>query len=226
MKVKKQRLQLPVRQFDYRGGSVRTKHSKLLPDNIRCLCVGPSNSGKTNLLLSILIDKNGVKFKNIYLFSRSGEQTKYAFLEQVIKNVKGVNFFRFTNQFLKPEEVEKHSVCIFDDIMSEKQSPIQDFFSMGRHRSLDCFFLCQTYSRISKQLIRDNANLVIIFKMDEMNLKHVYSDHVACDMVYSKFHEICAKCWDAPYGFLLIDKESDRANGRYRKGFDMYINPQ
>lgn len=227
MKVKKQRQQLQVRQFDYDGGCLKkkVKHSTLLPHQVRGLIVGPSNSGKTNLLLSLLIDKNGLKFKNVYLFSNSLHQPKYDLLHQILNRVDGVGFYRFRNQFLNPEEVEKNSVVVFDDVMSEKQSPIQDFFSMGRHRSIDCFYLAQTYSRIPKQLIRDNANMIILFKMDDMNLRHVYTDHIVTDMTYTQFRDICGVCWNDPHGFLLIDKESERNNGRYRQGFDKYINP-
>ena len=228
MKVKKQRLQLPVRQFDYDGGCLnkkKNKHSGLMPQQVRALVVGPSNCGKTNLLLTLLIDKNGLKFKNVYLFSNSMHQPKYNLLDKILNKVDEVSFYRFRNHFLKPDEVEKNSVVIFDDVMSEKQSPIQDFFAMGRHRSLDCFYLAQTYSRIPKQIIRDNANLVVLFKMDDMNLKHAYTDHVVTDMTYGQFRELCGSCWEDPYGFLLIDKESERNNGRYRQGFDKYISP-
>ena len=133
MKVKKQRLQLPVRQFDYIGGCVNKKkkftHSKLMPNRVRGLVVGPSNCGKTNLLLSLLVDKNGLKFKNVYLFSKSMQQPKYDLLDKILSNVDGVSFYRFGNQILKTDDVEKNSVVIFDDVMSEKQSPIQDFFA-------------------------------------------------------------------------------------------------
>ena len=55
---------------------------------------------------------------------------------------------------------------------------------MDRHANVDCFYFCQTYVRISKHLIRDNANLLILFKQDDINLKHVYNDHVNIDMSY------------------------------------------
>ena len=53
---------------------------------------------------------------------------------------------------------------------------------MGRHRLIDCFYLCQTYAQIPKHLIRDNLNFLVLFRQDEMNLKHIYGDHVNTDM--------------------------------------------
>ena len=76
-------------------------------------------------------------------------------------------------------------------------------------RLIDCFYLCQTYARIPKHLIRDNVNSIVLFKQDEMNLKHIYDDHFNTDMSFSKFKELCSACWDNKYGFLVIDKDNE-----------------
>ena len=94
---------------------------------------------------------------------------------------------------------------------------------MGRHKLVDCFYLCQTYTRMPKHLIRDNANLLILFKQDDLNLKHIYNDHVGADITFDQFKNMCAMCWSNNYEFLVINKECDINNGRYRKGFDHYI---
>lgn len=224
MKIRCLKVRLPIKRFEFEGGCLKEgKHGQLLPDNVRALIVGPSNCGKTNLVLSLLLDKNGLKFKNVYLFSKSLNQPKYNYLENVLSQVKEVKFFRFSNKILKPEEVQQHSICIFDDLITQKQSDIQDFFSRARHRSLDSIYLAQTYSKIPKQLIRDNANLIALFKMDILNLKHAYDDHVGSDFTFQEFQRMCSKCWDDPFGFLVINKECERNKGRYRKGFDSYI---
>jgi len=76
---------------------------------------------------------------------------------------------------------------------------------MERHADvLDCFYFYQTYAKIPKHLIRDNANLLIMFKQ-VTNLKRVYNDHVNTDMSYEDFCDLCRKCWQK-YGFLVIDK--------------------
>ena len=64
---------------------------------------------------------------------------------------------------------------------------MRDYFSMGRHNSIDCFYLSQTYAHIPKHLIRDNTNFIILFKQDETNLRHVYDDHVNKDMSFNEF---------------------------------------
>ena len=85
------------------------------------------------------------------------------------------------------------------------------------------FLNCQTYAHIPKHLVRDNVNFLVIFRQDDVNLKHIYSDHVNTDMTYTQFKDLCSKCWrDDSHGFLTIDKDRSIDNGRYRKGFDCF----
>lgn len=151
------------------------KHGVLLPNTIRCLICGPSNCGKSNVMLSLLFNTNGLKFENIYIYSKSLYQPKYQFLEKILRKVKGIKYYAFkeNDDVIHVEEVKKNSVFIFDDIACSNQHKIREYFSMGRHNGIDSFYLCQTYTRIPKHLIRDNANLIIMFKQDDLNLKHV-----------------------------------------------------
>jgi len=87
---------------------------------------------------------------------------------------------------------------------------------MSRHVNVDCFYLCQTYAKIPKHLIRNNANHLILFK-DGINLKHVYNDHVNIDMFYEDFCELCRSYWRQKYGVLVIDTDSALTDGRYKK---------
>jgi len=91
-------------------------------------------------------------------------------------------------------EAHPNSIFVFDDVVCDKQDTMREYFSMGRHWHVDCFYLCQSYARIPKHLIRDNANLLILFKQAGTNLKHVYNDHVNIDISYQKFSELCRNC--------------------------------
>lgn len=131
---------------------------------------------------------------------------------------------RKRSQILPPKTAEKNSIIIFDDVSCDSQSIIRDYFCFGRHRHIDCFYLCQTYSSIPKQLIRDNANFIVIFPQDNTNLTHIYHDHVNVDMTFEQFRSLCVESWKDKYGFLVIDKDNEINAGRYRKGFDCYLN--
>jgi len=95
---------------------------------------------------------------------------------------------------------------------------VREYFSIG-HANVDCFYLCQTYARIPKHLIRDNANLLILFKQDCNNLKHVYNDHLNTDMSYDEFCLLCRNCWQKKI-WIFSDRQGQC--GRYRKGFNEF----
>lgn len=225
MRIVKQAKSLRIPNHDFDVNSKINRHGPLLPSTIRCIITGPSNCGKTNVIIGLLEDPNGVRFENVYIFSKSLYQPKYVYLEQLLQPLKKIGYFPFkdSESIIPPSKAKPNSIFIFDDIACDKQTTIREYFSMGRHRSIDCFYLCQTYSHIPKHLIRDNANLIILFKQDELNLKHVYADHVNTDMHFEKFKELCSLCWNDKYGFLVIDKDNDLDNGRYRKCFDHFI---
>jgi len=71
-----------------------------------------------------------------------------------------------------------------------------------------------------------DANLLILFKQDATNLKHMYNDHVNTDMSYDDFCVLCRDCWQRKYGFVVIDKDSSLTNRRYRNGFNVFAIPQ
>lgn len=228
MRIVKQKQSLSISNLDELVEDTTKKmqrHSCLLPSSIRCIICGPSNCGKTNIILSLIQDPNGLRFENIYVYSKSLYQPKYEFLKQVIQPIKGLGYFEFSenDEIMDPDKARNNSIFIFDDIACSKQDKIQQYFSMGRHKCVDSFYLSQTYARIPKHLIRDNINMLVLFKQDDMNLKHVYDDHVNTDMSFQTFKDMCSQCWSNKYGFLVIDKESDCNAGRYRKGFDSYI---
>ena len=137
--------------------------------------------------------------------------------------IEGVQYFPFSQHetVVDPEDGLPNSIIVFDDIACKKQDNVRAFFCMGRHKKVDCFYLCQTYAHIPKHLVRDNVNFSVIFRQDDVNLKHIYADHVNTDMTYAQLDDLCSKCWrNDSHGFVTIDKDRSIDNGRYRKGFD------
>lgn len=228
MQFIKQHASLPIKNVEenFKRKPKIKRHGPLLPNTIRCIICGPSNCGKTNVLISLLENSKGLRFKNIYIFSRTLEQDKYKYLKNILKPIKGLGYYAFSSNddVIHPSMAKPNSIMIFDDVLCDKQNNIKAFFCMGRHRNVDCFYLAQTYTHIPKHLVRDNANLLILFKQDEMNLKHIYNDYaVGCDMKFEDFHRMCIKIWSEKYGFVVIDLDSDVNKGRYRKGFDRFV---
>lgn len=233
MRFRKQPIDIPVSVDTAWDPSVAIanvrRHSKLLPNSIRCIIAGPSNCGKTNLLINLIVSEHGLKFQHIYVYSKTLWQSKYKYLRKLFRSLNGsvVGYHEFSNadQVIEPKNVLPNAIIIFDDVICEKnQHIIRKYFSLGRHRSVDSFYLTTTYARVSKHLIRDNCNFLILFRQDELNLRHIYRDMgVACHMRFDQFQRFCYECWNDKYGFAVIDVDSDLDAGRYRKGFANYL---
>lgn len=202
-----------------------SRHGKLLPNTIRCIICGPSNCGKTNLIIGLLLHENGLQFRNVYVYSKTLYQPKYIFLEHVLKMVPDVKFFKYheNEDVVSPEAAKCHSIIVFDDVACENQNNIRNYFAMGRHKDIDCFYLNQTYSKIPKQLVRDNANLIVLFKQDDINMKHIYNEHVNTDITWQEFQNMCSNIWKEPYSYLVINKDCEKNKGCYRKNFDTFV---
>lgn len=227
MKILQHSVTLPIKNHDDIAGSTPfRKHGILFGGNSkRGLIVGRSGCGKTNVILSLLEHPNGLRFENVYLYSKSLYQPKYEYLKMLLTSIEEIGYYEFADgeSIIPPDRVLPNSVIIFDDVVLCDQNIIKGYFCFGRHKNTDCFYLSQTYSSIPKQLIRDNANLIIVFQQDMTNLKHIYNDHVAADMSFNQFKELCSHCWSDSYGFIVIDKDCEIDNGKYRKGFDQFI---
>lgn len=229
MEIISQNEKLDIKNFDNLTPDIfdnhLSKHGQLLPNTLRCIISGPSNCGKTNVVFNLITKPNGLSFNNVYIFSKSLNQPKYLLLEKILSDVPGVSLHKFdaSSEIMEPNNAEPYSVFIFDDVSCESHDRIRTYFAMGRHNHIDSIYIGQTYSKIPKQLIRDNVNFLIAFKQDEKNLKHIHNDHVGGEMTFEKFKEVCGKAWKDKYGFIVIDKERSMQNGRYRIGFDKFV---
>lgn len=87
-----------------------------------------------------------------FMFSQLIYQLKYKFLQEVLSNIEGINYYSFDNQeVVPPEETELNSIMIFADVVCERQINITYYFTMGWHNNIDIFYLCQMYRKILKQ---------------------------------------------------------------------------
>lgn len=140
MQFIKQRLALPVENVDYKLNvtPLTKRHGFLLPNSIRCIICGPSACGKTNTLISLLTNPNGLRFENIYIFSKTLEQDKYKYLESILRPIQGLGYYTFSlnDDVIPLNKAKSNSIFIFDDVICDKQNNIKAYFCMGRHEVL------------------------------------------------------------------------------------------
>lgn len=180
-------------------------------------------------MLSLITDPNGVSFENLYIYSKTLDQEKYRYLREVLQPIKGIGFYTFdsSENVMSVKDMKPNSFVVFDDVINDhgiNRDICRDIFTLGRHRMIDCAYLIQSYAKLSKHLIKDNTNFIIIFRTDDTNLKHIYTDF-GCnsDMTFDEFRKFCQNCWKEKYGFATVSLEHNLDSGRYRKNLDEYL---
>jgi len=122
------------------------------------LICGPSNSGKTNLLLNMIY--NLLLFDKIYLFSKNLHQYQYqGFLKDFAENINphvGYEVIEaYDDEIIPLEEllVDNQKIVVFDDLLCEKnQNSIINCFINGRHKNCCVIYLSQTFYKVPKDI--------------------------------------------------------------------------
>lgn len=116
------------------------RHGALLPASIRAIIAGPSGVGKTDLLVTLLLHKNGLRYQNVYICAKTLYQDKYKLLQDVFSQIPEIGFYLYDNvDDIQMDAIKENSVFIFDDVATCHQNVIKDTYSFGRHKAIDAF---------------------------------------------------------------------------------------
>ena len=230
--------------FTLKSENTRSNHP-LLPNNLRALIVGKSSSGKTTVLLNLLLREGWLDYENLFVFGKSLFQDEYKLLKECIeaglskkdtrncylgivdsteRSNLSCEFFTEESDIPDPSELEsKKNLFVFDDCLLGSQTKPESYYTRGRHSDCDCIYITQNYFKVPRQTVRENCNFLIIFPQDNKNLNHIHGDH-ATDLSLKEFKEFCRIVWRNPRNFVVIDLTSGIENGKYRRNFtDFYF---
>ena len=205
----------------------------------RTLIIGPSFSGKTflmkNKLRLINIDYPD---KDIKIVTRSPKQYLQSKLEPEIRHSQSElepevrhsqrelessiphlqskleSVSPYEEDFDCSEEVEslenyQNCVIVFDDMLDSNQKLIDPFFTRGRHENIDVYYLSQRYFELPI-IIRDNSNIIILFKQTAKTVQSLYNDIAGFDMSYEEFKNLCREVWKNEFNYLKIERHKNR----------------
>jgi hypothetical protein len=189
-------------------------HPCMPADVFRMLICGPSNSGKTNILLHMVYEL--LAYDKVYLFSKNLHQNKYqALLQDFASNidpVAGYEVIEAPGDGIIPLEelpVDNQKIAVFDDLVCESnQNSIINYFINGRHRNCSVIYLTQTFYKVPKN-IRDNCSHFCVFKFLPRENKRI-ADELGVD------HRLLDSATDKKYSFLYYDKPQKTV----KKNFD------
>ena len=98
--------------------------------------------------------------------------------------------------------------------LDSNQKLIDPFFTRGRHSDIDVYYLSQSYFDLPKRTIRNNSNIVILFKQTLKDVENLYRDIAGFDMSYDEFKKLCKESWSGEYNYLKINRQNNK-NDRY-----------
>ena len=115
-------------------------------------------------------------------------------------------------------DLEEYSGCcvVFDDMLDSNQKLIDPYFTRGRHKSCDVYYLCQSYFDAPKKTVRNNSNIIILFQQTLKDVEHIHRDISGFDMSYEEFKSLCREAWNEKFNYLLINRLEDKNGSRYR----------
>lgn len=187
----------------------------------RMLVVGPSNTGKTNVVVDMVLDK--VYFDNLYVIAGDLDDDYYRYLARCIEELneeiesgkneklyglepKVLEMSNNINFDIKKLDKKRQNVVIVDDMITEThQDTICELFTRIRKLNGSIIYITQSYFETPK-LIRQNCNYLMIFNIgQEGNLHTLLRNHCVNDM--DKVLELYNRIHMVPYRFLMIDKK-------------------
>ena len=193
---KKRKVVNPV--INTNNNKKKTKVVDSVNTNNRTLIIGLSNCGKTYLMNHFLFQK----LEPIFIITKSLNQ---------YPNIKAQ-----TSDEIQPLENYENSTVVFDDmLLSKQESNIDLFFTRGRHNNIDIYYISQSYFHLPRNTIRNNSNIIILFKQTLRDIILLFHDIAGLDMNLEEWKQLCRKAWENDYDYLQIDRLAKIGNGRY-----------
>lgn len=213
--------------------------NKILPKPpFRFIIVAPSGKGKTNFLISLIIDRRFYKMyfqDRVFIFSKSilADRIFTALPKDILRNSYSHFSIEVLNDLFEKQKIEidengktsKNTMLIvLDDFISDivnRGAPtlLEEIYMRGRHYNISIIITSQMYMLIPKA-IRFNSTSLILFEQDNVEeLTNIYKENGSFLSKKEFIGRLFKRVWTKPYQFLFIDKGKP-FDERYRINFN------
>ena len=201
----------------------KNKNPDLPQHPYRMLIIGPSNSGKTNILISSI--KYSKNYDKIYLFAKKLDEPLYQRLinhfrdnesedSEPILELTSSNISDVPSADAIDESFQ--NLIIFDDMVTEKNlRSVTDLFIRGRKQNASIIFITQSYYSVPKD-IRLNCDYYILTKIHSKREITEIGKDIATDHFLKIYNRATS---NEPYSFLVIDRKTHDPKRTFRKNF-------
>ena len=198
-------MEIPNYDVDVKNKKFKQRYSFMPNDTFRMLICGNSGSGKTNLLLHMLLSL--LCYDEIFLYAENLDQEKYQILIDEMNKIRkelGFDIITVSNDKIIPikdlDYEDNQKLVIFDDYVCEKnQRQIVDYFIQGRHKNCSVIYLSQSFYKTPRD-IRLNCSHYCIYDFPSSRERNMIPTELGVEP--EKFKKATKK----PFSFLYVDK--------------------
>jgi len=223
------------------------QNDPLMPQHpFRFLVVGGSGSGKTNMVLNLIM--TFLKYDRLYLYARDIEEIKYRFLIKYFKNIQlllrgkkkiedNEQIFQYGSEYediISVDELDKkkQNLVIFDDFVTvKKHEKIEEYFIRGRKKNCSIIYITQSYTDVPKK-IRLQCDYFAIYSIKSgnelINLRKEHGGSFPARTVNVKdeFKKYFYEATKGKFDFAMIDGRTSDDSLRFRKNFAVARSPR
>ena len=205
---------------------------------------GSSGSGKTNLAMNILTNKDlyGKFFHCILVFS----PTAGAFDDSYkVLNLPPENFIKEFDGSMLDKIIEarkakiedkgiefisknERMLIILDDVIADRQfleSPdALRLFSLLRHYLVSVMVMIQSYNKLPRAL-RNNCNAICVFPALRSEIEVIKDEVAPAEYTKKEFEKLLKYCMSEQHSFFYINRHA-KPNQRIRKNLDEILEPE
>jgi hypothetical protein len=203
------------------------------------LMAAPRFSGKTNLLINLLVNKEMYcnKFDEIFIWSKSyHNDPKWSHI-QFDPEYEKTHVFHSYNEAqaqhlfegIQARSQKEHvqTLFIFDDMMgddimkSQKIQMLDRVAATGRHFDISAIIIFQKFKKFSPT-VRENATNVVAFEQKNSTAIEQLAEEYKGDMDKKDFYNIYKVATQEPFSFLHINLQA-LPQERFRKNWNQII---
>jgi hypothetical protein len=193
----------------------------------RGILLGSSGSGKTNLLLNIIVAFPNT-FNHIYIYSKAQEPLYDFLTNQLSSDLLTISYDLEDLRKFDEKNYYGQTLLVVDDMCLEKdQKCISELYIRGRKLGVSLLYLSQSYFKIPKT-IRLQSDYIFILKVGAVrDLRMILSEYSlqASKEQLTKMYNYC--CNSGEFGnfgqFFLTDLKNSQ-DKTYRKNFNEFLN--
>ena len=121
-----------------------------------------------------------------------------------------------TSDEIQPLKSYENSIVVIDDmLLSKQESNIDLFFTRGRHKNFDKYYIIQSCFHLPKNTISNNSNIFILFKQTRRDIILLVHDIAELVMKLEKWKQLCRKTLEKEYEYLQKDRFAKIGQCRY-----------